>query len=263
MWYCTPGQICSAVAVLDEIKRVSPVMYRRTSAHGPATNMEMRERMSGNLCRCGAYSNIAEAMEEVAGVTSTGRRSRAFSYERARSPAEAAKAVAGTEGAKFLAEGTNLLDLMKLEVETPAHLVDVQDIGLDRIEPTDEGGLRIGTLVTNTALASHERACAATTRVLTRAIVAGASGSCATRPPPAGNLQQCAARGVLPADGRDRHLGQLHRDPSGRHGGILRVLDASIQTVSGDGSTRSIPIADFHRSPATGRSRTTCCSAVS
>ncbi|WP_415846863.1 FAD binding domain-containing protein, partial [Stenotrophomonas pavanii] len=82
---------------------------------------------------------------------------RAFSYERAKSPAEAAKAVAGTEGAKFLAGGTNLLDLMKLEVETPAHLVDVQDIGLDRIEPTDEGGLRIGTLVTNTALASHER----------------------------------------------------------------------------------------------------------
>lgn len=65
---------------------------------------------------------------------------RAFSYERAKSPAEAARAVAGTEGAKFLAGGTNLLDLMKLEVETPAHLVDVQDIGLDRIEPTDEGG---------------------------------------------------------------------------------------------------------------------------
>lgn len=50
---------------------------------------------------------------------------RAFSYERAKSPAEAAKAVAGIEGAKFLAGGTNLLDLMKLEVETPAHLVDV------------------------------------------------------------------------------------------------------------------------------------------
>ena len=100
---------------------------------------------------------------------------RAFSYERAKSPAEAAKAVAGTEGAKFLAGGTNLLDLMKLEVETPTHLVDVQDIGLDRIEPTDEGGLRIGTLVTNTALASHERV-RRDYAVLTRAIVAGASG---------------------------------------------------------------------------------------
>ena len=116
---------------------------------------------------------------------------RAFSYERARSPAEAAKAVAGTEGAKFLAGGTNLLDLMKLEVETPAHLVDVQDIGLDRIEPTDEGGLRIGTLVTNTALASHERV-RRDYAVLTRAIVAGASGSCATKPPPAATC--CSAR---------------------------------------------------------------------
>ena len=59
---------------------------------------------------------------------------RAFSYERAKTPADAAKAVAATQGAKFIAGGTNLLDLMKLEVETPTHLVDVQDIGLDRIE---------------------------------------------------------------------------------------------------------------------------------
>jgi xanthine dehydrogenase YagS FAD-binding subunit len=173
---------------------------------------------------------------------------------------------------------------MKLEVETPAHLVDVQDIGLDRIEPTDEGGLRIGTLVTNTALASHERV-RRDYAVLTRAIVAGASGQLRNKATTGGNLLQrtrcpyfydpiCPAtsacpdrlrrtRGVLPADGRDRHLGQLHRDLSGRHGGGPAGAGRLDPDRQGDGSTRSIPIADFHRSPATGRSRTTCCSAVS
>ncbi|HEV7288144.1 aldehyde dehydrogenase iron-sulfur subunit PaoA [Sphingomonas sp.] len=67
--YCTPGQICSAVAVLDEIKRGIPSHVQEDVADKPrATNMEMRERMSGNLCRCGAYSNIAEAMADVAGA---------------------------------------------------------------------------------------------------------------------------------------------------------------------------------------------------
>jgi xanthine dehydrogenase YagT iron-sulfur-binding subunit len=66
--YCTPGQICSAVAVLNEIKRGIP-SHVQTDITGKArfTNIEMRERMSGNICRCGAYSNIAEAMAEVVG----------------------------------------------------------------------------------------------------------------------------------------------------------------------------------------------------
>ncbi len=65
--YCTPGQICSAVAVLDEIARGVPSHVQEDLTAQPrATNMEMRERMSGNICRCGAYSNIAEAMAEVA-----------------------------------------------------------------------------------------------------------------------------------------------------------------------------------------------------
>jgi len=66
--YCTPGQICSAVAVLDEIKRGVPshVQADLTARPRPSNN-ELRERMSGNICRCGAYSNIAEAMAEVAG----------------------------------------------------------------------------------------------------------------------------------------------------------------------------------------------------
>lgn len=67
--YCTPGQICSAVAVLDEIRRGIPSHVQADLTAKPrATNMELRERMSGNICRCGAYSNIADAMAEVAGA---------------------------------------------------------------------------------------------------------------------------------------------------------------------------------------------------
>jgi xanthine dehydrogenase YagT iron-sulfur-binding subunit len=67
--YCTPGQICSAVAVLNEIKAGIPShVTADITVSAPPSNMEMRERMSGNICRCGAYSNIAEAMAEVAGA---------------------------------------------------------------------------------------------------------------------------------------------------------------------------------------------------
>ncbi|WP_374943274.1 aldehyde dehydrogenase iron-sulfur subunit PaoA [Sphingomonas sp.] len=65
--YCTPGQICSAVAVLNEIKAGIPSHASVSLTERPtASNAEMRERMSGNICRCGAYSNILEAMTDVA-----------------------------------------------------------------------------------------------------------------------------------------------------------------------------------------------------
>jgi xanthine dehydrogenase YagT iron-sulfur-binding subunit len=66
--YCTPGQICSAVGMLDEVRRGVPshVSTDLVSRMRP-TNAELRERMSGNICRCGAYSNIAEAIAEIAG----------------------------------------------------------------------------------------------------------------------------------------------------------------------------------------------------
>jgi xanthine dehydrogenase YagT iron-sulfur-binding subunit len=66
--YCTPGQICSAIAVLDEIRRGVPSHVQADIVVSPqSTNLELRERMSGNICRCGAYSNIIEAIEQVAG----------------------------------------------------------------------------------------------------------------------------------------------------------------------------------------------------
>lgn len=67
--FCTPGQICSAVAMLEELKAGIPsYVSADLSTHPPMNNAEMRERMSGNICRCGAYSNIQEAIAEVAGV---------------------------------------------------------------------------------------------------------------------------------------------------------------------------------------------------
>src|ERR1700712_450767 len=92
-----------------------------------------------------------------------------FTYERARSPAEAAAAARHVTNAKFIAGGTNLLDLMKLEIETPTHLIDVNGLGLDKIEPTAEGGLRIGALGRNTDLAASARVVRISTTPASRA----------------------------------------------------------------------------------------------
>src|SRR6516164_4873978 len=79
---------------------------------------------------------------------------RAFTYQRASDIREATLAVAATPGARFIAGGTNLLDLMKLGIETPAHLVDISRLPLAVIEETLDGGLQIGALVTNSDLAA-------------------------------------------------------------------------------------------------------------
>lgn len=196
---------------------------------------------------------------------------KAFTYERARDAVGAARAVAGRPNAKFLAGGTNLLDLMKLEIETPVHLIDVQDTGLDKIETTPAGGLRIGALVTNTALASDPRV-RRDYGVLARAIVAGASGQLRNKATTAGNLLQrtrclyfydtnmaCNKRrpgsGCAAIGGYSRQLAVIGSsdkciatNPSDM-AVAMRVLDAAVETVNASGETRSIPIADFHHLP--------------
>jgi xanthine dehydrogenase YagS FAD-binding subunit len=194
---------------------------------------------------------------------------RAFTYERARDPQSAARIVAGRSGAKFIAGGTNLLDLMKIEVETPTHLVDVQDLGFDKIEKTAEGGLRIGALVTNTNLAADERV-RRDYGVLTRAIVAGASGQLRNKASTAGNLLQrtrcpyfydtnmaCNKRrpgsGCSAICGYSRQLGVIGVSDKciatfpGDMAVAMRVLDAVIETIDAGGQRRAIPVADFHR----------------
>ncbi|NLS04831.1 xanthine dehydrogenase family protein subunit M [Rhizobium sp. P32RR-XVIII] len=196
---------------------------------------------------------------------------RAFTYERATSVEGAAKAAASNPAAKFIAGGTNLLDLMKLEIERPAHLIDVNGLGLDRIEPTKEGGLRIGALVRNTALAAHE-----TVRrdygLLSRALVAGASGQLRNKATAAGNLlqrtrcpyfydpnQPCNKRqpgsGCSAIGGFTRQHAVVGTSDAciATHPSdmaiAMRTLDAVVETIKADGTTRSIPIADFHRLP--------------
>jgi xanthine dehydrogenase YagS FAD-binding subunit len=194
-----------------------------------------------------------------------------FTFERATTPAAAAAAVAARPGAKFIAGGTNLLDLMKLQIETPTHLVDVNALGLDQIAPTPDGGLRIGALVRNTDLASDARV-RRDYGVLSRALLAGASGQLRNKATTAGNLlqrtrcpyfydtnQACNKRqpgsGCSAIGGYSRPLAVIGASPAciATHPGdmavAMRVLDAVVETVRPDGRARVIPIADFHRLP--------------
>ena len=194
-----------------------------------------------------------------------------FSYERARTPAEAAAAVVRQPDAKFIAGGTNLLDLMKLQIETPAHLIDVNLLGLDRIEPTPEGGLRIGALVRNTDLAADPRV-RKDYAVLSRALLAGASGQLRNRATTAGNLlqrtrcpyfydthQPCNKRqpgsgcGAMQGVSRQHAVIGISKACIATHPSdmavAMRLLDATVETVRSDGQARRIPIADFHRLP--------------
>ena len=198
---------------------------------------------------------------------------RVFSYQRAQSPAEAAAAALRVPGAKFIAGGTNLLDLMKLEIETPPHLIDVNGLGLDKIEATADGGLRIGALVRNTDLAADARV-RRDFGVLSRALLAGASAQLRNKATTAGNLlqrtrcpyfydtnQPCNKRapgsGCSAIGGYSRNHAMLGTSTAciATHPSDMAVamhlLDASVETVRPDGSARTIPIADFHRLPGT------------
>jgi len=194
-----------------------------------------------------------------------------FTYERARSPADAAAAAARTRGARFVAGGTNLLDLMKLEIETPSHLIDVNGLGLDRIEATPEGGLRIGAGVRNTDLAADPRV-RRDYGVLSRALVAGASGQLRNMATTAGNLlqrtrcpyfydtnQPCNKRvpgsGCSAIGGYSRQHAVVGTSDAciATHPSdmavAMRVLDATVETTQPGNATRRIPIADFYRLP--------------
>jgi xanthine dehydrogenase YagS FAD-binding subunit len=198
---------------------------------------------------------------------------RPFSYQRAKTVAEAAETVARTSGARFIAGGTNLLDLMKLQIEVPGHLVDINGLGLDRIEQTPEGGLRIGALVRNTDLAADERV-RKDYGLLSRALVAGASGQLRNKATTAGNLLQrtrcpyfydtnqpcnkrkpgtgCAAIGGFSRNhaivGASEACIATHPSDMAI---AMRALDATVETVKPDGAKRKIAIADFHRLPGT------------
>jgi xanthine dehydrogenase YagS FAD-binding subunit len=194
-----------------------------------------------------------------------------FSFERATNPAAAAAAAARSPGAKFVAGGTNLLDLMKLEIEKPTHLIDVNGLALEKIEAAPDGGLRIGALVRNSDLAADTRI-RREYPLLSRALLAGASGQLRNSATTAGNLlqrtrcpyfydtgQACNKRdpgsGCSALKGFSRQLAIVGSSDAciATHPSdmavAMRALDASVETVQPDGGARKIPIAEFHTLP--------------
>lgn len=194
-----------------------------------------------------------------------------FTYERATDEAAAARAAAGNSNIKFIAGGTNLLDLMKLQIEKPQHLIDITHLPLNRIEPTEQGGLRIGAMVRNSDLAADTRI-RRDYAVLSRALLAGASGQLRNMATTGGNLLQRTRcyyfyTPGLPCNKRDPGSGcsallgfnRMHAIVGASDQCIavhpsdmavaMRVLDAQIETMNGEGKRRVIPIADFYRLP--------------
>jgi len=195
---------------------------------------------------------------------------KAFEYARADSREHAAQ-LASEEGAKAIAGGTNLLDLMKLQVETPGSLVDIGRIGHREIEETDDGGLWIGALATNTETAVHPRV-RRDYPVLARAILAGATQQLRNRATTGGNLcqrtrcyyftnidQPCNKRdpgsGCGAIDGIARLHGVLGTSSQciatypGDMAVAMCALDAQVEIANANGATRSVPVRDFHRLP--------------
>jgi len=195
---------------------------------------------------------------------------RAFTYERV-TDARAAAAAVSTPGAKFISGGTNLLDLMKLEIEQPSHLVDISRLPLTDIDELPDGGLRIGAQVTNSGAAADA---GVRTRypVLSQALLSGASGQLRNKASVGGNLLQRTRCPYF----YDTTAGCNKRDPGSgcsAIGGFNRIhailgaseaciathpsdmavamtaLEARIELLDAAGSHRQVAIADFYRSP--------------
>jgi xanthine dehydrogenase YagS FAD-binding subunit len=195
---------------------------------------------------------------------------RHFDYARAETP-EAAVMQAGGAATKFIAGGTNLLDLMKLEIETPEKLVDISRLALGDIAETPEGGLSIGALALNSDLAA-DPAVRNRYPVLSRALLAGASAQLRNKATTGGNLLQrtrcfyfydtaspcnkrepgsgCAAQGgftrIHAILGTSAHCIATHPSDMAV---AMRALDATVVTLKAGGGTRRIAIGDFYRLP--------------
>jgi xanthine dehydrogenase YagS FAD-binding subunit len=195
---------------------------------------------------------------------------RAFTYERA-ADLSAASAASAEPGTAVIAGGTNLLDLMKLRIAQPSRLVDLRDLPLRGVEATEQGGLSIGALTTNSQCADELRI-RRDYPVLARALLAGASGQLRNKASTGGNLLQrtrcpyfydvaqpcnkrapgtgCAAIGghtrMHAILGYSEHCIATHPSDMAV---ALAALEAEVHTWSGEGAGRVIPIAELHRLP--------------
>jgi len=200
---------------------------------------------------------------------------RPFNYVRASDPNAAARAVAANPQAKFLAGGTNLLDLMKEDIERPSELVDLTRLKLNEIKPLTEinknGGVSIGALATNTETANHPLI-RNNYPLLTQAIVAGASAQLRNMATNGGNLLQrtrcqyfydtampCNKREPGTGCGAREGLNRMHAifgwsdkcvaTYPGDMANALYALDAVVRVSGAGGRERTIPISEFHRLP--------------
>lgn len=196
-----------------------------------------------------------------------------FTYERATTIRDAAAAVAAKPGAKFISGGTNLLDLMKLEIEAPSHLVDISRLPLDRIEDLPDAGVRIGAQVPNSVLAADPRI-RSKYPLLSQALLAGASGQLRNKASTGGNLLQRTRcyyfyDRTMPCNKREPGSGCSALEGFNRIHAVLgaseaciavhpsdmavamTALDARVETVTPKGETRAMPIGELHRLPGT------------
>ena len=194
---------------------------------------------------------------------------RPFHYTRAPSLSEASHLTAA-EDTLTIAGGTNLLDLMKLQVETPAHLADINRLGFAQIEDIDDGGLRLGALATNTETAVHPRV-RADYPVLSRAILAGATQQLRNKATNGGNLcqrtrcfyftnidQPCNKRDPGSGCGAIEGIAKLHAilgtsdqciaTYPGDMAVALSALGATVQ-IAGEKGERGVPVRNFHCLP--------------
>jgi xanthine dehydrogenase YagS FAD-binding subunit len=195
---------------------------------------------------------------------------RPFNYVRASDPSGAARTVAANPHAKFLAGGTNLVDLMKEDIERPSELVDLARLQLREIKPL-RGGVSIGALATNAETANHPLI-RNNYPLLTQAIVAGASAQLRNMATNGGNLMQrtrcyyfydiampCNKREPGSGCGAREGLNRIHAifgwseacvaTYPGDMANALYALDAIVRVRRADGSERTIPVTDFHRLP--------------
>src|SRR5947209_3270646 len=193
-----------------------------------------------------------------------------FQYARANDVSDAVRQIAADPTAKFIAGGTNLIDLMKEDVERPARLIDISRLPLKTIEETSDGGLRIGALVPNSDLAWHPKV-EQRYPLLASAILAGASQQLRNMASTGGNLLQRTRcyyfyDTATPCNKREPGSGCSAINGLNRMHAILGHSDACIAThpsdmcvalaalgakvhVTGPGGDRGIALADFHRLP--------------
>jgi xanthine dehydrogenase YagS FAD-binding subunit len=196
---------------------------------------------------------------------------KAFTYERATDPGAAVAAVSKA-GAKFISGGTNLIDLMRLEIEQPAHLVDISRLPLKGVDELPDGGLRIGAQAANSDVAA-DALVRAHYPVLSQALVAGASGQLRNKASIGGNLLQRTRcpyfyyNGPAGCNKRDPGSGCSAIDGFNRGHAILgasdaciathpsdmavamTALEAQIELLGADGAARRVAIGDFYRLP--------------